>query len=52
MIMTAQGKVQHGGIVFQQPLALPEGTEVVVRIEPLAGEKPSGGTRVPRSLAA
>lgn len=39
MAMTEHGKVQHGGIVFQQPLALPEGTEVVVHIETVAGKE-------------
>ncbi len=41
MIMTEHGKVQGGGIVFEKPLTLPAGTEVVVRIEPLVGEQPS-----------
>ena len=27
------GKVQSGGIAFSEPLSLPEGTEVAVRIE-------------------
>ena len=35
MALIERGKVQGGGIVFSEPLALPEGTEVVVRIEPL-----------------
>ena len=33
--MTERGKVQSGGIVFDEPLGLPEGTEVFVRIEPV-----------------
>jgi hypothetical protein len=45
MIMTERGKVQHGGIVFAKPLSLPEGTDVVVRIEPVAAE-PSSETSI------
>lgn len=41
MVMTEHGKVQHGGIIFETPLALPDGTEVVVRIEPVAAEPSS-----------
>ena len=41
MVMTERGKVQRGGIVFTTPLALPEGTDVVVRIEPVATEPSS-----------
>lgn len=33
--MTERGKVQSGGIVFDEPIDLPEGTEVIVRIEPI-----------------
>lgn len=33
--MTERGKIQSGGIVFDEPIDLPEGTEVVVRIEPV-----------------
>lgn len=36
MALKKSGKVQGRGIVFSEPLALPEGTEVVVFIEPLA----------------
>jgi hypothetical protein len=44
--MMERGVVQHGGIVFGKPLALPEGTEVVVRIEPVVTEQESPvGTR-------
>lgn len=35
MGLIERGKVQGGGIVFSEPLALPEGTEVVVHIEPV-----------------
>jgi hypothetical protein len=30
-----RGRVQAGGLVFSAPLALPEGTEVFVHIEPI-----------------
>jgi hypothetical protein len=36
MPLRERGKIQSGNIVFQKPLALPEGTEVLVSIEPLA----------------
>jgi hypothetical protein len=39
--MTEHGKVQRGGIVFLRPLPLPEGTEVVVQIEPVSAERQS-----------
>jgi hypothetical protein len=35
MALVERGKVQGGGIVFSEPLKLPEGTEVLVRVEPL-----------------
>ena len=35
MALIERGKVQGQGIMFAKPLALPEGTEVVVSIEPL-----------------
>jgi hypothetical protein len=38
MAWIGRGKVRGGGIVFPTPLPLPEGTEVVVRIEPAARE--------------
>ena len=50
MAQVAQGKVQNGSIVFPQPLPLPEGMEVVVRIDPItAGSQttPCRATRVP-----
>ena len=34
--MTERGKIQSGGIVLEQPIDLPEGTEVVVHVEPVA----------------
>src|SRR5262249_53217643 len=33
MILVQRGKVQNGALVFETPLALPEGTEVIVRID-------------------
>ena len=40
MIKVERGEVKNGGIVFAQPLGLPEGTRVAVVIEPIpeAGE--------------
>ena len=35
MAWLERGRVQGGAIVFPQPLSLPEGTEVEVRIEPV-----------------
>ena len=46
MALTQRGKVHHGGIVFTEPLTLPEGTEVLVSIEPVVpGQQaaPRGG---------
>lgn len=51
MVMTEHGKVQHGGIVFQQPLALPEGTEVVVHIETVAGKEQAERPMSPEDFA-
>ena len=39
MGLIERGKVQSGGIVFLEPLTLPDGTEVVVHIEPVATDK-------------
>jgi hypothetical protein len=36
MVRVERGRVQGGAIVFSQPLELPEGTEVVVYMEPAA----------------
>lgn len=35
MVVSRHGKVHDGGIVFPEALDLPEGTEVVVQIEPV-----------------
>ncbi|MGZ8843338.1 MAG: hypothetical protein ACXW18_06720 [Pyrinomonadaceae bacterium] len=39
--MTERGRVQSGGIVLDEPIDLPEGTEVLVRIEPVGDNKAS-----------
>jgi hypothetical protein len=39
LIMIKRGKVQGGDIIFSKPLSLPDGTEVIVRIEPLMAER-------------
>ncbi len=39
--MTERGKIHGGGIVFDEPIDLPEGTEVFVRIEPVADKSRS-----------
>ena len=36
--MTERGKILSGGIVLDEPIDLPEGTEVFVHIEPVAHE--------------
>ncbi len=36
MPLIQRGKVQDGKIVFAEPVALPEGSEVLVSIEPFA----------------
>ena len=38
-MITEQGTVEDGGIVLSRSLALPDGIEVIVRIEPLTGER-------------
>lgn len=42
MTLIGRGKVQGGGIVFPEPLTLPEGTEVVIFIEAPAVGQQSG----------
>ena len=39
--MTEHGKIHSGSIVLDEPIDLPEGTEVVVRIEPVVHEQAS-----------
>jgi hypothetical protein len=41
MAWVERGRVQGGALVFSTPLALPEGTEVLVQIEPLAQGEPA-----------
>jgi hypothetical protein len=36
MALTERGTVHQGNIVFANPLGLPDGTEVLVRVEPIA----------------
>jgi hypothetical protein len=35
MALTERGTIRQGSIVFANPLGLPDGTEVVVRVEPI-----------------
>src|SRR6266487_574062 len=41
--MTERGKIHSGSIVLDEPIDLPEGTEVVVHVEPVGHEHPSAG---------
>jgi hypothetical protein len=41
MTLTHRGKIQGGAIILPQPLRLPDGTEVVVRIETVLTAAPS-----------
>ena len=43
MVLLERGKVKSGAIVFSEPLTLPEGTEVLVQIEPVAARAQSVG---------
>jgi hypothetical protein len=43
MTLVERGLVQGGQIVLPKPLTLAEGTEVVVRIEPVASSPHRGG---------
>jgi hypothetical protein len=46
MALRERGKIQAGNIVFPKPLALPEGTEVLISIEPLAvKEQPASSSK-------
>jgi hypothetical protein len=53
MIQEARGKVEKGFLVLDSPLALPDGTEVRVRVEPVPLEnapppqEPEEFTRLP-----
>jgi len=46
-----QGKVQGGQIVLSKPLTLPEGTEVVVNIEPVIINTQAASTGVDEEFA-
>ena len=41
--MTERGKIHSGSIVLDEPIDLPEGTEVIVHVEPVVHELPSAG---------
>ena len=36
--MTERGKIHNGSIVLDEPINLPEGTEVIVHVEPVTYE--------------
>jgi hypothetical protein len=44
--MTIKGRVEHGVIVLQKGITLPEGTEVTVSCESASVGKPKQGKRV------
>lgn len=44
MEITQRGKVQNGTLVLAEPLTLPEGAEVVVRIETLDADDAATGS--------
>lgn len=52
MARVARGKVKGAAIVFTQPLELPEGTEVVVYVEPLAISGQAADVAEPDTFAA
>ena len=41
MALTEHGKVQDGSILLSKPLPLPEGTEVVIHVEPISTARQS-----------
>ena len=41
--MTERGKIHSGSIVLDEPIDLPEGTEVVVHVEPVGLDHASAG---------
>jgi hypothetical protein len=49
MIQEASGKVRNGTLVLDEPVTLPDGTEVRVRIEPV-GQQPASGALTPEEL--
>ena len=52
MALRERGKIQAGNIVFPKPLALPEGTEVLVSIEPLAVKEQTASSSTEEDFAA
>jgi hypothetical protein len=40
---TYRGTVQDGNLMLTEPVALPEGTEVIVRVEPAEGQPSEAG---------
>jgi hypothetical protein len=43
MGFVGRGKVERGGLVFADPLPLPEGSDVIVHIEPAPAITPGSG---------
>ena len=41
--MTERGKIHSGSIVLDEPIDLPEGTEVIIHVEPVVHERASAG---------
>ncbi len=52
MALREHGKIQGGNIVFPKPLALPEGTEVLVSIELLAVKERTASSGIEEDFAA
>ena len=44
---THRGKVQDGNIVLTEPVELPEGTEVIVRVEPAENQQSQTAVKSP-----
>jgi hypothetical protein len=49
MVQEAIGKVQNGTLVLDEPVTLPDGTEVRIRIEPV-GQLPTSSVLSPEEL--
>lgn len=49
--MVYKGRIKDGVIVFDQPLSLPEGTEVVVQVTETKAEPPPTGDKPRKTLA-
>jgi hypothetical protein len=52
MNVIARGTVRGKEIVFPEPLGLPDGTIVVVSIEPVEASRNAGSTESPEEIAA